>query len=147
MCAHTPTSTCTQTRRRLFPSLQHLCHCWTKGQTLASVKCLFLEELWGFPVPLQSCGVAVCHTIGSVGLKSKMIQGRGTGILTGGGWNMPQETTVAISVPWHRCPECLSPAGWGRGACVSPGLGLKYGPWWLCPQWGKPGQGGLRLLL
>ena len=51
-------------------------------------------------------------------------------------WLGEDGTSCVISLP--RCPENLFTARGGQG------LGGKYKSWWLCPQQGKPGQGGPR---
>lgn len=78
---------------------------------MASAKGLFLDRHCGFQVPLQSCGLAVCCSTGvhTFGFESKMTQGSRMGMLAGGGWNLPQQTSCAISVP--SCPESLFAAG------------------------------------
>lgn len=94
-----------------FLYFQHVFHWWTRGRTMASVKNLFLGEDSGFWVPIQNCGLAICYSIGSVGFKSKMIQGGRMGILAAWGWNMPQEPAFAISVVWLWGSEHWSPPG------------------------------------
>lgn len=98
------------------------------GKTMASVKGLFLEKHCDSRVPLAiCCGIRVCFWVWEY---SDLRVERWAY------WLGEDGTSCVISLP--RCPENLFTTRGGQG------LGGKYKSWWLCPQQGKPGQGGPR---
>lgn len=93
-----------------FLYLEYLFPCGLKLRQWPLSNAFFWRSSTAFEFPCRAVAWPVSHSIGSTGFASKMTQGERMGILARGEWDMPQETTFAISLPGLRCLENLSTA-------------------------------------